>query len=158
MTDKDHRPKITAEDRAIIEALSRDPQISNAALSKELGSSETMIAQRIDRLIANRQMKVTVQRDIRTLGYTMMGIVEVSIAEETADVMEIGRELGSIAEVLAVNVLPDRPQLVLIIVSVDLPHFVRIVEHQIAGVEGVAKCSADMCLEILKFAPGLAAL
>ncbi|HKX77288.1 MAG TPA: Lrp/AsnC family transcriptional regulator [Novosphingobium sp.] len=158
MTDKDTRPKITPADRAIINALARDPQVSNAALSKELGLSETAVANRIDRLVTSRQMKVTVQRDIRTLGYTMMGIVEVSIDEEAADVMTIGSELGKIAEVLAVNVLPDRPQLVLIIVSADMAHFVRIVEQQIAGVAGVAKCSADVCLEILKFAPGLAAL
>ena len=96
--------------------------------------------------------------DVQRTSYTMMGIVEVSIDEGTADVMTIGSEFGKIAEVLAVNVLPDRPQLVLIIVSADIPHFVRIVEQQIAGVAGVVKCSADVCLEILKFAPGLAAL
>ena len=158
MNEIPSRAPIDPSDRAIIAALAKDVQTPNSALSKSLGLSETAVANRIDKLISARQMKVTVQRDIRTLGYRMMGLVQVTVAESRVDVREIGREIGEIAEVLSVNILPDRPQLLLIVVAADMPSFVRTVEDHVASVAGVEKCSADICLEILKFEPGLAAL
>src|ERR1043165_7671372 len=74
-------------DRGIMAELSENPQAPLTAMPREVGVSELGVASRIDGLIADKMMRVTIQRDIRTLGYTMLGIVDVYVAG--ADVDEV---------------------------------------------------------------------
>ncbi|HKY20506.1 MAG TPA: Lrp/AsnC family transcriptional regulator, partial [Vicinamibacterales bacterium] len=134
----------------------KDPQMPNTLLAKAANISELAVSNRIDRMVANRQMKVTVQRDIRTLGYTMMGLVDVFVSG--AEVEEVGEALGRIPHVVSANLLADNPQIVLFVAGKDNAHFLRTVEKEIAVVHGVQKCVVSVCLEVVKYAPGLAAL
>ena len=143
-------------DRKIMAGLRRNPQISNTSLAKALKVSELAVAGRIEKLINSRQMKVTVQRDIRTLGYTMMGIVDVYVSG--SDVTQVGEDLGKIPHVISANLLADNPQIILFIAAKDMRHFTSIIEKEIAAVSGVNKCVVSICLDVVKFAPGLAAL
>jgi DNA-binding Lrp family transcriptional regulator len=143
-------------DFEIMRHLRKDPQSSNKALADALDLSEMTIANRINSLVDRRLMKVTIQRDIRTLGYTILAVVDVYVTGREAE--KVGRALAAIPEVFASNIVMGEPELVLIVMAKSVSHLGNILEFNIATIPGVARTVTSIALDMIKFTPGIAAL
>lgn len=143
-------------DRAIMAELRKSPQASNKSLAQKLGVSEMTIANRIDRLVSNRLMKIAIQRDIRTLGLNVLGVVEIYVSGE--DVESVSRQIGAVPNVTAATVQADHPQIIALLAVRDMTQFSHLLESKIATVPGVARMVSSMCLEVVSHRPGIAVL
>jgi DNA-binding Lrp family transcriptional regulator len=143
-------------DRAIVRALWEDPQMPNTRLAERVGVSELTIAARLDALVRDKLIKITVQRDIRTLGMSVMGIVEVWL--EKRDAFEVGAVMGEIGNVLSVTVALGQPQLIVMMMAQSIGEFLHVMETQISTVSGVSKTVASLSLEVISFRPGIVSL
>jgi DNA-binding Lrp family transcriptional regulator len=148
--------KIDNVDLGIMAALRKDPQSTNKQIAEHLRVSEMTIANRIGSLIADGVMKITVQRDIRTLGYELVGIVDVFV---DADRIEpVGEQLGGIEEALSVTIFADSPQVKVLVMARDLSHFLSIVEDRIGVIAGVNAVDTSIFLDMFSIKAGIAAL
>lgn len=150
------RRKIDHVDREIMAALSQDPQTSNKNIARSLGVSEMTVASRIESLTADRLMRTTIQRDIRTLGYEVVGWVEVFVKDE--EVLDVARTLAEIPEAISATIMTDSPQLSVLLMARTLQHFVELTEQTIAKAPGVAGIRTTMCLDILHIRSGIGVL
>jgi DNA-binding Lrp family transcriptional regulator len=148
--------KIDRLDRSIMATLSRDPQSSNTGIAQKLGVSEFTVANRIESLIADRVMKITIQRDVRTLGFGIIGIVEVFVEGET--VLSVAAQLAKIPESISETIFVDSPQIAILLMARDFEHFHQLVDQEIAGLAGVADLNTTLFLETLCIKAGIAAL
>lgn len=149
-------PKIDDVDRGIMAAVSANPQESNRQIAQMLGVSEMTIANRMEALIEQRLMKVTVQRDIRTAGFDVLAFVDIFVSE--GSVLDLAQRLGEIAEVQSVTVLADEPQIVVLLMARDVEHFLDLVENRIGMEAGVGRIDTSICLDTLHIKPGIAVL
>src|SRR5258708_39259532 len=101
--------KIDQIDGKLISALYREPQSSNKRLAKLLGISEATVANRIESLIQDRVMRVTVQRDIRTAGYGVVGLVDIYVTGDS--VSALAQSLGKIDQAISVSIMADDPRI-----------------------------------------------
>lgn len=143
-------------DIAIMKALEVNPQTSNKTISKSLSISEATVASRINALISNGLMKVTVQRNVRALGYSMVGMVEVYV--EGRDPGEVGAQLALITQVFTATIAMSAPEVVLLVVAVDISDFLRVLEDEVTQVPGVARIASYVCLDIEICSTGIAIL
>lgn len=150
------RKKLDATDKGILRALAEDPQAPNVRLADLLGVSEVTIAARIEALIKAKVMKITVQRDMRTLGYEVFGLVLVSVAGR--EVREVARRIGDLPQVFSVTILLGAPQIMVMLMSSDTRQFSRLIEEQIGPIPGVMKATSSLVLDVIDFKPGIAAL
>lgn len=143
-------------DRGIIRGLWEDPQMPNTRLAELVGVSELTIASRIDALVRDKLVKITVQRDIRTLGLTVLGVIDVWV--DKRDAFEVGEALGEIESVLSVTVALGQPQLIVLLMARSIGEFLHIMEKQIATLSGVSKTVTSISLEVISFRPGIVSL
>lgn len=148
--------KIDQIDRSIIAALRADPQTSNKQISQDLGISEATVATRIDGLIEDKLIKLTVQRDISTVGYTLVGIVEVFAGK--TPVLPLAHAIGEIEDVLSVTVFVDEPQILAFVAARSLEDFLELTAGPIGRLPGVGRISTAVSLEMCLLKPGIAAL
>ncbi|MBJ7483882.1 Lrp/AsnC family transcriptional regulator [Brevundimonas sp.] len=158
----DHTPsrdglrRISALDRQIIGILSRNPQIPNRHMAEELGVSEITVASKIESLIVDGVIKLTVQKDIRTSGYAVVGTVEIFV--RGTSVQNVAEALGEMPEAIAVTITVDDPQIIALFAAKDLPHFNHLVEHDIGLIDGVARADTSVFMDMLFIRPGIGQL
>jgi DNA-binding Lrp family transcriptional regulator len=143
-------------DRGILHALSKDPQTPNTRIGEVLGVSEITIASRIEALINDKVMKITVQRDMRTLGYEVFGLVEIWV--EGGNARAIADQIGHIPQVFSLSILIGPPQIIVLLMSRDSSEFLALVEKSIGSISGVSKAATSIVLDIIDFKAGIAAL
>ena len=143
-------------ERGIMLALREDPQVTNKDMARRLGVSDVMIAARLEKLIADRVLKITVQRDIRTAGYAMVALADVQV--ESASVADVASRIGDIAEVISVTVVVGDPQIMVLLMARDVDHLRELVEGRIGGIEGVGRVAAAISVDTLYLKPGIALL
>src|SRR5688572_19268757 len=104
-------------DRGLLRALWEDPQMPNTQLAKRVGITELTVASRLDALIKDKLIRISVQRDMRTLGFDLFGLVEIWV--ERRDVYEVGEIVGALPQVYSVVVLIGHPQLMVMVMARD---------------------------------------
>ena len=72
-------------DMQIIETLRLDGRTPNKSIAKRLSVSETTIASRIRAMTERNVMRVTLQRDIYSLGYEFQGFLDLYVAGRGVD-------------------------------------------------------------------------
>jgi len=143
-------------DRALLRALWEDPQMPNTQLARRVGVAELTVASRLDALIRDKLIRISVQREMRTLGFDMFGLVEIWV--DRRDVYEVGELIGALPQVYSVVVLIGHPQLMIMVMARDMKEFSQLIEYEIATIPGVAKTVTSICLDVVTFRPGIASL
>ena len=96
-------------DLQIIETLRQDGRTPNKSIAKRLNVSETTIASRIRAMTERNVMRVTLQRDIYSLGYQFQGFLDLYVA--AGKVSDVARDVSAINGVLAVAVYLGSPDI-----------------------------------------------
>lgn len=143
-------------DHAVIRALRSNPRAPNKSLAESIGVSEMTVARRLRRLVEERFVRVTVQRDMRPIGFHTIGLVAIYVQEKPAQ--EIGAEIAKIAEAYSVSYMVGSPQIVAMMMAHDSSHLLEIVSSKIATIPGVARVDSDIVLRMVNHRTGIAAL
>lgn len=143
-------------DRRIIQTLREDPQATNRTIARAARVSEMTVSARIESLIQDRLIGITVQRDVRSLGYTCLSHVEVDVEDGKED--SVARSLANCKQVFAVTVLLGNPQIVALVFSRGENDLQRFLEAELSALEGIRSCNVSLALRTTKENVGIAAL
>ena len=136
-------------DLRIIDTLRRDGRTPNKTIAKLLNVSETTVAARIRTLTDRNVMRVTLQRDIYSLGYQFQGFMDIYVADRSVD--EVTKDIVAIEGVLAVAIYLGSPDIFVSFGARDRTDLTRIVQTEIATLPGVQRVDSYVALEIRKF-------
>lgn len=134
--------------RSIVAALQEQPERTNKDIGDRLGISEVTVAARIRQLEQQNVLRVMLQRDVRTLGYKMMALIDINVEERRPE--EVARELAEIDECVSVTVVMSSPDIILHVVASDGAGLQKIVEEKIARVAGISTYEVMTALEVVK--------
>lgn len=143
-------------DRALIRALRDDPQTPNNRLATIVGASEMTVARRLKRLVGERLIKLTVQRDMRLLGYGTVAFVDIYL--EGVPAKAVGEALAAVPEAYSVSYMIGHPQIIAMVMARDSFHVFEIVNEKIATIPGVRQAEMSIALRMLNHRSGIAAL
>lgn len=143
-------------DRRIIAALRADPQATNRDVARAVEISEMTVSNRIDALIKDSLLKITIQRDVRTMGLECMAHVELQI--DGALVEQVAERVAEFQQVFAVTVLIGSPQIMMLVFARDALDLQRFITEDLGSVAGIRHADVAMALETLKADTGIAAL
>jgi len=143
-------------DLQIIDTLRLDGRTPNKTIAKCLNVSETTVAARIRALTDENVMRVTLQRDIYSVGYQLQGFLDVYVAGRSVDA--VAGEIGAIPGVLAVAIYLGSPDILVSFGASDRQDLSRIVDRDIARISGVQRLDSYVALDIRKFESAYMAL
>ncbi len=143
-------------DLQIIETLRQDGRTPNKSIAKLLNVSETTIASRIRSMTERNVMRVTLQRDIYSLGYQFHGFLDLYIAGRSVN--DIAQDIGVIDGVLAIAVYLGSPDILVTFGARDREDLSRIIDDEIAKVAGIERVDSCVALDIRKFESSYVAL
>lgn len=147
---------IDETDRRIIAALRADPQATNRDIARAVEVSEMTVSNRIEALIEDTLMKITVQRDVRTLGSQCLAHIELDVEGDMVE--QVARILGEFEQVFAVTVVIGNPQIVMLVFARNNQDLQRFVQEDLAKVKGLRQASVSLALQTIKADMGIAAL
>jgi DNA-binding Lrp family transcriptional regulator len=143
-------------DLQIIETLRVDGRTPNKSIAKRLNVSETTIASRIRAMTERNVMRVTLQRDIYSLGYEFQGFLDLYVAGRNVD--EVARDACDIEGVLAVAIYLGSPDILVSFGARGREDLSRIIDREVAQIRGVQRLDSYVALEIRKFQSNYVAL
>jgi Lrp/AsnC family leucine-responsive transcriptional regulator len=136
-------------DLGIIAELSRNVGLTNKHLARHFKVSETTVANRIRSLYDRGVMRVTVQRDLHSMGYTVLGFAEIKV--EAEHFRSACQKLCAFKDVISVSSTLGSPQIIIQFNARDNADAVRILNEQVGSVKGVIKITSHLVLQIVKF-------
>ncbi len=143
-------------DLQIIDTLRLDGRTPNKSIAKLLNVSETTIASRIRAMTERNVMRVTLQRDIYSLGYEFQGFLDLYVAGRGVE--EVAQEVCDVEGVLAVAVYLGSPDILVSFGARGREDLARITDRDIAKIRGIERLESYVALEIRKFESGYVAL
>lgn len=145
-----------ALNQGIIEILRTDPSTTNKDIGDRLGISEVTVAARIRGMEENNILRVMMQRDTRSLGYSVMALMDINVEGRRPE--DVARELAEIDECIAVSVAMSSPDIFLHILARDNAHLQTLVDTRIARVSGIVSYEIMLPLEVIKMNQSYGAL
>ena len=132
--------------RAIIAALQENPSRTNKDIGETLGVSEPTVANRIRALEDANILRVMMQRDMRALGYSVFALVDLNVEGRTPE--NVAEDLAKLDACTSVSVAMSSPDIFANINPPDGAALQRIVDEQIAKIEGIAGGTGVALMEI----------
>lgn len=134
-------------DKTILRTLMQDARISLTALGREVGISSTAIHQRLKKmessgLIDGSKMII----NPKVLGYKTIAFVGVFL-ENSSFYKEAIKRLADIPEVIESHYTTGNYSILLKIQCLDNEHLMRVLNHQIQKIKGIARTETFISLE-----------
>lgn len=148
--------RLDSIDRQIIAMLARAPQTSNRDIAAELGVAESTISVRVDALVRDKVIKLSVQQNIVKAGYGVLGWIDVSCA--FADAERIAAEIGKIETVFSISLFFENPFLQIMVFAQGTADIRDLVENRIGVIAGVDAVAADVSIGEACIKQGIASL
>jgi DNA-binding Lrp family transcriptional regulator len=136
-------------DRAIIAAFHENPRATNRAVAKSVRIAEATVATRIKRLVHDRVLKFTLQRDIRAQGFRYQFIVSVYISGRSAAL--VAAEVGKLSFVHTAMLMQGAPEVVAFVNTRHRREIIAILSEGFGGIEGIDHLAADVVLDVRKY-------
>lgn len=133
--------KIDQLDHAVISILCRDPQISNKAIAQQVGAAESTISNRIESLVNDRLIKLTVQQEVSATEFRRFGWIEIWC--DIADVETIAETISANDSVFSVTSFHQNPYLLVVAMARSLEELQDIHEKVVGAVPGVRKTAMN---------------
>ncbi|MDB6086051.1 MAG: hypothetical protein JWN43_3932, partial [Gammaproteobacteria bacterium] len=130
-----HSP-LSHTDRAIITHLQEDGRRSFVAIAQDLGLSEKTVRTRVHQLLDSKIIQITALTSPVAMGYHAGALVGVTTVPSVPP-SQIARELSRIRDVDYVVTSAGRYNLMVEVISRDLPALQRVVESEIGRIEGI---------------------
>lgn len=151
----DSRP-LDELDTMIVNELRIDGRVPNKTLAERFHVSEATISGRIQALAKNKVVHVTAQRDLRALGYEMMGFAQIHVSGRP--LRDVAHDIVKIEEVFSLARVMGDPPLIAQVNGKDRAHFLYVIENRLSTVRGVSYVTHHLTLEIVRLYNDLGAL
>ena len=133
--------RIDKVDREVIALLLRNPQTSNKAIAQEVGVAESTVANRIDGLVKDRLIKITVQQDIAATRFRMFGWIEIWC--DISDTDRIAETIADNDDVFSVTRFYQNPYLLVVIMACSLDELRTIHETAVGPIAGIRRTALN---------------
>lgn len=134
-------------DKAIIRQLQVDGRMPYSQLSTVTGLSEAATRQRVNRLVDRGVMSIVAVTDPSMLGYGFQAMLGITVDAEASAIAE---KLAQIDELEYVVITTGRYNLLAEVVCTDAEHLLRVIDHDVRGVDGVKSVETLTYLRIVK--------
>ena len=148
--------RLDSVDRQIIAILAHAPQTSNRDLAVKLGVAESTISVRVDTLIREKVIKLSVQQNIAKAGYGVLGWIDVSCA--FGDGEKIAADVGKIENVFSISLFFENPFLQVMVFVQSAADLRDLIENRIGTIAGVSGIAADVSIGEACIKQGIASL
>ena len=148
----DETYEIDELNRSIIQQLQSDPRTPNKEMADRLGVAEATVANRIRSLEERRILRVMLQRDMHSLGYGLLVLVDINVMRRPVD--DVAADLMKIEETASVCIMMSSPDIVFQLNARDQKHLLEIIETKLAKVKGIGSFNVLTALEVVKLASG----
>jgi DNA-binding Lrp family transcriptional regulator len=136
---------LDAADQALIGLLLGDGRLSNRALAASIGMSEATVAVRLRRLVADGVLVFTSILDWEAVGYEWFAIVKINAEGHSA--REVADKVALLPECLAAAVVFGSVDVLAYFLLEDREALRRLLDDDLAGIDGIAKVSLDLATE-----------
>jgi Lrp/AsnC family transcriptional regulator for asnA, asnC and gidA len=118
--------------------------------------TEVAIASRIKSMEAKGVMRVVAQLEFRALGYNVLALVDVMVAN--GKIQDVADALAKLDSVGSVTIMLGDPPIIIQVQASDLPALNRLILNEIATIPGVEQVETNVIVDIAKWRPGAAQL
>jgi DNA-binding Lrp family transcriptional regulator len=101
-------------------------------------------------------MRVTLQRDIYSLGYQFQGFLDLYVGGRSVN--DVAADVGTIDGVLATAIYLGSPDILVSFGARDREDLSRLINGEVAKVAGIERVDSYVALDIRKFVSGYVAL
>jgi DNA-binding Lrp family transcriptional regulator len=143
------RREIDDLDRRLAARLRSDGRESTRSLARTLGVSETTVAARLRSLERDGAMRVVAVTDVEAFGYGYLAFVAVTIRGRRPQA--VADEIASIPATISVAVVTGRHQVIVTVLARTPTELGRIVGHDLAIVDGVARVICSTAVDVARF-------
>ncbi len=135
-------------DLRIIRLLQGDGRMSNVDVARTLGMSEATVRKRVDRLLAEKVVRVVAMPDLSAVGCPLVTLI--SLRVDLAQIESISHALGALPEVRWVSYGTGEFDLVLEAVFASDQQLLRFLTEQLATIPGIHTTSTAHLLRGVK--------
>jgi DNA-binding Lrp family transcriptional regulator len=147
--------RLDSIDRQIIAMLAHAPQTSNRDIAAALTVAESTISVRVDALIRDKVMKLSVQQNIMKAGHDVLAWVDISCAFSDAE--RIAGEIRKIETLISISQFFENPFLQAMVFAQNAAELRDLVET-IGSIRGVDAIATDVAIGEACIKPGIASL
>lgn len=140
--------QIDALDQQIIRVLQRNGRMSNVDIAREIGVTEATIRKRLDRLLGEDIVRVTVHPDLERVGLGTGALIALQV--ELARVGQIAEQLSSLPQVCSINYTTGEYDLFLEAVFASNQELLQFLTGDLAAISGIRKTSTFHILKRIK--------
>ena len=141
--------KLTELDKQLIEALVEDPLESNKNLAHRLATSQANIARRINQLVEDGVLRVTVQEEFEAAGFHFMAHLDVYVSKGETD--SVANALCELPQVTSCLLTAGAPEILARIGARNQKHFADFLNTEIASIPGIERIETLTVLEVPKY-------
>ena len=143
-------------DEQILDELRLEPRATSKALALKLSMTEVAVAARIKAMEAKGVMRVVAQLDFRTLGYNVLALIDVMVANRKIN--DVADALSAIDRVGSVTIMLGDPPIIVQAQAADPADLHDLIVNHIAMIPGVEQVETNLIIDIAKWRPGSAEL
>ncbi|WP_285760544.1 Lrp/AsnC family transcriptional regulator [Nocardiopsis ansamitocini] len=139
-------------DRRIVAVLQVDGRRSFTKLAKEIGTSESVVRYRVQRLERAKILQIVGIADPLKIGFDLMSMIGVRVVPGRLE--SVVEEIKTLPETSYVASLAGSFDLIVEVVCRDTAHYNQLLTKQLHRIDGVASTESFLILEIHKMAYG----
>lgn len=135
-------------DRQMISILQQDGRASNVEIARQLGVSEATVRKRLDRLLAERVVRITALPDAAKIGLSTVTFINLDV--DLARLDQIADGLSQLPEVRAIYYTSGESDLILEAWFPSGDELLHFLTRQVASIPGVRSATTSHVLRTLK--------
>jgi Lrp/AsnC family transcriptional regulator for asnA, asnC and gidA len=135
-------------DRQIIRTLQRDGRASNVEIARHVGVSEATVRKRLDRLIAEGVLRITVVPDAARVGLSTVTFLSFEV--ELSQMDQIAEQLVRSPEVRSIYYTTGESDLIVEAWFSSSNDLLRFLTHRVASIPGIKRTATSHVLRTIK--------
>ena len=141
--------KLDQTDKKIIQLLGADARMSNNQMAKVIGVTEGTVRNRIQKLIHNKVIKISVINNINRMENPSLAFVGLDVETRAKD--SVAKALSKMKEVRFVSTLMGRHDLMVFILAEDVTKLSKVLYEEISSLPGVRFSESSIGLKYYKY-------
>ena len=141
--------KLDLTDKKIIQLLGADARMSNNQMGQAIGVTEGTVRNRIQKLIKNKVIKISVINNINRMENPSFAFVGLDVETRSKD--SVTKALSTMKEVRFVSTLVGRHDLMVFILAEDVTKLSKVLYEDISSLPGVRFSESSIGLKYYKY-------
>lgn len=136
-------------DQKILQLLRSDGRMSNRDIAERLSLAEATVGNRLRKLFRENAVRVIAVADFGAFALDFM--MSIGIEVQGRPVERVAQEVAALPAVLSCNIVVGRHDIQLIAAVENAKAAADLIEHKLAGIQGVYRISSSLISEVLKY-------